>query len=81
MGLVASMRDYPLHYEERVAVIRQMLNEDSIRMFPSMTAKQRDFVRTLMGVADGQRHHVPRKYLMNVRVPRRFTPTKTRGAP
>ena len=74
-------RDYPLHAEERVAVVRQMLNEKSLRVFPAMTTTQRDFVRRLMAVCEGDRNSVPRSCLMNVRVPRRFTPTKTRGTP
>lgn len=74
-------KEYPLHYEERCAVLRAMLNEDSISVFPDMTPKQMAFVATLMGVAEGQRTLVPRKHLMNVRVPRRFTVKKTRGIP
>lgn len=75
------MRNYPLHYEERCAVLRAMLNQDSLSAFPDMTPKQREFVRKLMEVAEGQRHAVPRKHLMNVRVPRRFTARETRGTP
>ncbi len=75
------IRTYPLHHEERNAVVYAMLNEDSLRVFPNMTPKQREFVRTLMDVARGERGSVPRKHLMNVRVPRRFTAKKTRGTP
>ncbi len=74
-------REYPLHLEERCAVIRAMLNEDSLEVFPDMTEKQRLFIRGLMMIAEGARGVVPRKHLMNVRVPRRFTPIKTRNTP
>ncbi len=75
------MRDFPLHFEERVAVVRRMLNEQSLTVFPAMTEKQHAFVRRLMAVVEGDRRSVPRSMLMSVRVPRRFTPKKSRNTP
>lgn len=66
------MRSYfKLRLEERVAVVREMLNEDSLVVFPDMTPKQREWVRRVMAVCEGESYGVPRKHLRMVRPPRR----------
>lgn len=52
-------------------MLRRMLNEKSLRIFPAMTDTQRAFIRRMIAVADGSRRAVPRSCLMSVRVPRR----------
>lgn len=60
-----------LFYEERVAVLRAMLNEDSIPVFGPMTRAQRAFIWRLIAIADGDRLSVPRRHIRHTRKIRR----------
>lgn len=63
-----------LHYEERIAVLYAMLNEDSLDVFGAMTAKEREFIHRLLAVALGGRNSVPRKHRRHIRPLRRAAP-------
>lgn len=66
------MRNYfKLRHEERAAVVREMLNQQSLVVFPNMTAKQREWIHRAIAVADGESYAVPRKLRHMVRPPRR----------
>jgi len=66
------MKDYfKLRVEESLRVVREMLNEDSLVVFPRMTEKQKTWLKRVMAVCDGESYAVPRRHLRYVRPPRR----------
>ncbi len=64
-----NINDYPLHLEERCAVIRELANTT---LGPLTEEQHRDLMLTIMDIAAGDRRAVPRRLRDMVRVPYKF---------
>lgn len=63
------LRDFPLHFEERCAVVRELCNTT----IGAKTEEQvRDLMLRLMAIAEGDRNSVPKRFKELARIPYRF---------
>lgn len=64
-----NINDYPLHFEERCAVIRELANS---AVGPLTEEQHRDLMLTIMDIAMGDRRAVPKRLRDMVRIPYKF---------